>query len=138
MSILNKFKKEKKDKTPAGADLNLSGQTSAGAEKSADKKGSAAPVLKSNASLVKRVWITEKAVGSSKFRQYSFIVDKQSNKSEIKKAIELIYGVKVIAVNTVIVKGKPRRMGRSLGRTSAYKKAIATLKEGQKIDVMPT
>ncbi|MEK7555226.1 MAG: 50S ribosomal protein L23 [Patescibacteria group bacterium] len=88
--------------------------------------------------MVKQVWITEKAGDMSHLRKYNFIVDKKANKLEIKKAIESIYGVKVVSVNVVNIKGKSRRMGRTLGRTSSYKKAIVTLKEGQKIDVMPT
>jgi large subunit ribosomal protein L23 len=50
----------------------------------------------------------------------------------------LIYKVKVIDVNIVNIKGKAKRLGRSLGKTSGLKKAIVTLKEGDKIDVMPT
>lgn len=87
---------------------------------------------------VKQVWITEKAGDMSHLRKYNFIVGKKANKLEIKKAIESIYGVNAVSVNIVNIKGKSRRMGRTLGRTSSYKKAIITLKEGQKIDVMPT
>jgi len=87
--------------------------------------------------LIKQAWITEKAGDLSGFNKYIFIVDKKANKSEIKKAIESIYGVKVNDVNIINIKGKSKRLGRSLGKTSAYKKAIITLKEGHKIDIMP-
>ncbi|MEE8131789.1 MAG: 50S ribosomal protein L23 [Candidatus Paceibacterota bacterium] len=132
MSILNKFKK-----TKLQTDTDL---TRTHTEKSPHKSASSPreSVHKSPASLVKYVWITEKATGLSNLRQYSFIIDRKANKPEIKKAIEQIYGVKVISVNVINIKGKPRRMGRTLGRTSSYKKAIVTLREGQKIDVMPT
>ncbi len=87
--------------------------------------------------LVKQAWITEKAGDLSGLNKYIFIVDKKANKSETKKAIESIYGVKVNDVNIVNAKEKSKRLGRSLGKTSAYKKAIITLKEGHKIDIMP-
>ena len=88
--------------------------------------------------LVKQVWITEKAVNISALRKYIFIVDRKANKPEVKKAIEGIYKIKVADVNMVNVRGKSKRLGRSLGKTSAFKKAIVTLKEGHKIDVLPT
>lgn len=88
--------------------------------------------------LIKQPWITEKAGDLGGFGKYIFIVDRKANKAETKKAIESIYGVKVIDVNIINIKGKAKRLGRSLGKTSAYKKAIVTLKEGEKIDVMPT
>ena len=68
-------------------------------------------------------------------RQYIFAVATSANKVEIKKAIEEIYNVKVDGVNTVIVPGKRKRVRQEFGHTSNWKKAIVTLKEGQKIDV---
>lgn len=88
--------------------------------------------------LLKQVWITEKAVNMSGFGKYIFMVSRKANKSEIKKAIESIYKVKVAGVNVINVAGKSKRLGRSVGKTPAYKKAIVTLKEGHKIDVLPT
>lgn len=87
--------------------------------------------------LIRRAWITEKAGDLSGFRKYVFIVDKKANKPEIKKAIESIYGVKVADVNIINTKGKTKRLGRSLGQTPGFKKAIITTKEGHKIDIMP-
>ncbi len=66
--------------------------------------------------------------------RYTFKVDKKANKVEIKKAIEAIFNVKVLAVNTVNVLPKFRRMGKHEGYKPAYKKAIVKLAEGQKID----
>ncbi len=88
--------------------------------------------------LVKQAWVTEKASDLSNLGKYIFVIDRSANKSEIKKAIESIYSVKVVSVNIINSKGKSKRLGRSIGKTSAYKKAIVTLKEGQKIDVVPT
>jgi large subunit ribosomal protein L23 len=61
-------------------------------------------------------------------------VAKESNKSQIKKAVEHIFNVKVETVNTMVVKGKLKRMGKHAGYRSDWKKAIVTLAEGQSID----
>lgn len=65
---------------------------------------------------------------------YTFKVDKRLNKVEIKKAIEEIFNVDVLRVNTINVKPKFKRVGQHEGYTSAYKKAMVTIGEGQKID----
>ena len=74
-----------------------------------------------------------------KLGKYGFIVDIDTNKIEIASAIEKKFNVTVTAVNTVRYKGKPKthlsRKGRFNGRTSKYKKAIVTLKEGDKIEL---
>jgi large subunit ribosomal protein L23 len=88
--------------------------------------------------LIKQVWITEKSSDLSGSGKYVFVVEKSANKPEIKKAIESIYSVKVESVNVVNSKGKSKRLGRTMGKTSSYKKAIVSLKKGQKIDVMPS
>ncbi len=77
--------------------------------------------------------ITEKSMNLLADNKYTFIVDKRANKTEIKNAIEKIFNVRVDAVNTMIVKGKPKRVGRFQGRKPDRKKAIITLQEGQKI-----
>ncbi|MFA6692747.1 MAG: 50S ribosomal protein L23 [Acholeplasmataceae bacterium] len=66
--------------------------------------------------------------------KYTFKVDRKANKVEIKKAIEIIFEVKVIAVNTINVLPKFKRMGKYEGYKSAYKKAVVQLAEGNKID----
>jgi len=66
--------------------------------------------------------------------KYTFKVDRKANKVEIKKAIETIFEVKVIAVNTINVLPKFKRMGKYEGYKSAYKKAVVQLAEGNKID----
>ena len=87
-----------------------------------------------SASLLKQAWITEKAGAMSGDRKYMFIVANHANKSEVKKAVQSVYGVKVQDVNMIVRKGKTKRLGRSAGRTPDYKKAMVTLKEGQKIE----
>jgi len=66
--------------------------------------------------------------------RYTFKVDRKSNKVEIKKAIEAIFNVKVLSVNTINVLPKFKRMGKYEGFKPAYKKAVVKLAEGQKID----
>ena len=71
--------------------------------------------------------ITEKAVSTLADKKYTFKVANNANKIEIAKAIEEIFGVKVLKVNTISMKGRFRRMGRNEGYTSDWKKAIVTL-----------
>jgi len=76
--------------------------------------------------------ITEESMDAMAERKYTFKVDKRANKSEIKKAIEKIFGVKVAKVNTINMKGKKKRVGMSVGKTPNWKKAIVTLTEDYK------
>ena len=78
---------------------------------------------------------TEKGTRMLPFNKYIFCADISANKIEIKHAIEEIYKVKVKSVNTVIVGGKKRRVRFAEGKTPDWKKAIVTLKQGDKIDV---
>jgi large subunit ribosomal protein L23 len=77
--------------------------------------------------------VTEKSFSLLEDNKYTFIVDKRANKTEIKSAVEEIFKVSVLNVNTVNVKGKPKRQGRFTGFKADRKKAIVTLKPGQKI-----
>ena len=76
--------------------------------------------------------VTEKSVAAMADKKYTFRVANGSNKIEIAKAIEEIFGVKVAKVNTISMKGKKRRMGRFEGYTSDWKKAVVTLTEDSK------
>jgi large subunit ribosomal protein L23 len=67
--------------------------------------------------------------------KYTFIVNKDANKIEIKNAVESLFDVKVRDVRTANYRGKWRRVGQSYGQKAAYKKAVVTLAEGQRIDV---
>lgn len=90
-----------------------------------------------NKFLVKNPIISEKAVEFSKFSKYAFLVDKRATVSEVKKIVEAQYHVNVIKTNTINVKPKTKRLGRSVGVKPGYKKIIVTLKKGQKLDVLP-
>ena len=78
--------------------------------------------------------VSEKSVGLVEENKYSFWVNPAANKIEIKAAIEKLFKVKVLEVRTMNIKGKKKRVGRYLGKTSDRKKAIATLKDGDKIE----
>ena len=80
--------------------------------------------------------ITEKAsTVAANGDRIVFKVKKDANKTQIKQAIEKIYNVKVLKVNTLNVKPKKKRVGRYTGTTSAYKKAYITLAEGSNIEL---
>jgi len=78
---------------------------------------------------------TEKSTLYEPQAKYLFLVDKSANKIQIKRAVEEVYKVKVKDVNTFISGGKLKRVRYQLGRTPDLKKAVVTLKEGQKIVV---
>ena len=89
--------------------------------------------MKTSYDIIKRPIITEKAALLAEKAVYTFEVAKDANKVEIKKAIEEIFEVKVVAIRTVNVHRKPKRMSRYEGFKSAYKKAIVRLEPGQTI-----
>lgn len=90
--------------------------------------------MKSVYDVIKRPIITEKSSLLAEKLVYTFEVDKDANKVEIKNAIETIFNVKVEDVRTINVKRKAKRMGRYEGFKPSYKKAIVRLAAGQKID----
>lgn len=83
--------------------------------------------MKSSRDIIKRPIITERSTDMMEQSKYTFEVAMKANKTEIKKAVEEIFGVKVEKVNTMRVPGKQKRVGRHLGMTSEWKKAIVTL-----------
>jgi len=88
--------------------------------------------------ILKRPLVTEKMTALQEKGQYAFEVDTTSNKITIARAVEKKFNVKVVSVRTVTMKGKTKsqmtRRGRFAGRTAAWKKAIVTLKAGDKIE----
>ena len=84
--------------------------------------------------LIRRPVISEKSMSFMGENKYVFIVDKRANKQEIKEAVEKVFKVKVLKVNTIHNVGKPKRVGVHQGYTSDKKKAIVTLADGQKIE----
>ena len=84
--------------------------------------------------IIKKPITTEKSTNLQQFNQYSFIVSKNSNTFEIKKAIEVIFKVKVSKVNTSILRGKGKTFKGQYGFRKDTKRAIVTLNEGNTID----
>lgn len=82
--------------------------------------------------IILRPWITEKTMDMKPQKKYGFVVDKNSNKTEIKNAVEAIFGVKVEKVNTINMRGKRKRLGIHEGKRPDWKKAIVTLKKDSK------
>ena len=85
--------------------------------------------------IIKRPIVTERATDLNTIGKYVFMVEPRATKNEVKKAIKAMYKVDVVAVNTVTKPGKARRFRNQRTMQSGYKKAIVTLKKGQKIDV---
>lgn len=86
--------------------------------------------------VIQRPLITEKtSILNEQSGKVGFIVSKESSKADIKKAVELVYNVKVSAVNTVLIKGKEKRFRGRIGQRSDIKKAYITLEKGHTIDI---
>jgi large subunit ribosomal protein L23 len=86
--------------------------------------------------IVIRPILTEKSADREQaHNQYTFEVHRAANKIEIRKAIEMVFGVRVDHVRTMVVRGDIRRVGRSFGKTKQWKKAIVSLHPGDSIDL---
>uniref|UniRef100_A0A7C2EJ73 Large ribosomal subunit protein uL23 n=1 Tax=Ammonifex degensii TaxID=42838 RepID=A0A7C2EJ73_9THEO len=85
--------------------------------------------------VLRRPVVTEKSMALLSENKYTFIVDPTATKTDIKKAVETIFKVKVLKVNTMWVKGKAKRVRRAVGKTPNLKKAIVTLRPEDKIEI---
>jgi len=86
--------------------------------------------------IIQEPLITEKVARESEsLGKYAFKVHGKANKKEIKSAVEKIFNVHVMKVNTLLYDGKWRRVRYQPGKTASWKKAIVTLKKGEKIDI---
>jgi large subunit ribosomal protein L23 len=151
MAILDIFKKKEKEKKPKLRPEKIPTRTVKKKEvieekgKISEKPGispvfSKVPARKATEEVYRAInipHITEKATDLTKKNQYVFKVFAKANKIEIKKAVESLYGVNVIKVRIVNIPSKKRRVGRTIGKKSGYKKAIVKIAEGQKIEVLP-
>jgi large subunit ribosomal protein L23 len=88
--------------------------------------------MKNPRDIIKRPVITERTTDLMEENKFAFEVEIRANKTEIKLAIEEIFGVKVEKVNTLRVPSKKKRVGRHVGRTGEWKKAIVTLAKDSK------
>lgn len=93
-------------------------------------------MLRTPEQIIRRpIVLTEKATQlRENNQQVIFEVERSANKIEIKQAIEKLFKVKVVQVNTMLYRGKERRMGRGYAKLQNWKKAIITLKEGDQIE----
>ena len=91
--------------------------------------------MKEAQKIVRRPLVTEKSTRQKEEgRQYAFEVDPNANKIEIQRAVEQLFKVTVVQVHTANVLGKIKRLGRRYGKRPDWKRAIVTLKEGDRID----
>ncbi len=91
--------------------------------------------MKEGQRIIRKPLVTEKSTQlKDSSNQYAFEVDRKANKIEIQSAIERLFKVKVVDVRTSNVLGKMKRLGRKYGKRPDWKKAIITLKEGDRID----
>lgn len=79
--------------------------------------------------------VSEKSMSLMEQNKYPFEVNRDANKIEIKHAVQVLFKVTVVSITTMNVKGKMKRMGRYIGKRPDKKKAIVTLKPGDKIEV---
>ena len=132
MGILDKLKGRKKEEPKAAEQASeaVGAPTSASAEpKSEPIKGDTGRAYQ----ILIRPIVTEKATTLASSGKYIFEVNRRANKPEIKKSVQKVYSVHVTDVKILNVMGKSRRYGKAKGETSAYKKALVTLKAGEKI-----
>ncbi len=91
--------------------------------------------MKEGQRIIRKPLVTEKSTQlKDSSNQYAFEVDRKANKVEIQSAIERLFKVRVVDVRTSNVLGKMKRLGRKYGKRPDWKKAIVTLKEGDRID----
>lgn len=88
-----------------------------------------------NTNILKKALISEKSFTKAAESKFTFVVQKASTKGEVAMAVEELFGVNVLAVNIINTIGKVKRSKKGLGRRSDIRKAIVTLKKGQKIDL---
>ena len=84
--------------------------------------------------IIEKPILTEKSTNLNQYNQYSFVVNRKSNSIQIKKAVEKIFKVKVLKVNTSNMRGKVKSFKGTIGYKKDFKKAIITLAEGNTID----
>lgn len=94
--------------------------------------------MKAESVIRRPIVLTEKASLLREANQVVFEVLRTANKVQIRDAVQSLFNVKVTQVNTLVMRGKDRRMGRTYGKMQNWKKAIVTLKEGDSIDFFST
>lgn len=133
------FKKKTTDSAKTEEKKEKKAEVKKEAKKEKIQKEEVKKIFKKNPELTSKILIkpliTEKATNLGMENKYIFEVNQKANKIEVKKAIESLYGVEPIKVNIINMGGKEVRYGKTQGKTKDIKKAIITLKEGDKIDI---
>ena len=94
--------------------------------------------MKSARDVIIRPIVSEKSYAGIEQNSYTFLVDKRANKTEIKEAVQSIWGVRVVSVNTLNRQGKVKRRGWTKGKRPDEKRAIVTLADGDSIEIFET
>ncbi|GBC86117.1 50S ribosomal protein L23 [bacterium HR12] len=94
--------------------------------------------MKSPRDVIIRPIVSEKSYAGIERNAYTFLVDPRANKTEIKQAVEAIWGVRVVSVNTIRRRGKVKRRGWTRGKRPDEKRAIVTLAPGESIEIFET
>ncbi len=84
--------------------------------------------------IIRRPVITEKTTANDDGNKYTFEVSLGANKHQVAEAVEKLFDVTVLRVNTAVMQGKRKRFGRTFGKRSNWKKAVVTLRDGDEID----
>ncbi len=142
MALLDRFKKKKEEEKPVKKKAALKVPQKPEKEKKAKPEVKISQKEALNAyRIIKRPHITEKAAFLAEKNKYVFRIYPRANKTEVKKVVQSLYGVKVENVHIVHSAPKKRRLGRSQGfrhgLKKGFKKAIVTLREGDKIELLP-
>lgn len=85
--------------------------------------------------IIMRPIVSEKSYDLMEQNRYTFEVDRRATKQQIAQAVEEVFGVTVVKVNTMNISGKPRRLRYNKGLSRSWKKAVVTVKEGDTIDL---
>ena len=138
MALLDFLKRKKQIEKAKPAEKTPSKPAEKKAEKVLDvkKTESKNKPVEISGEVIKGSHISEKATNLAEKNKYTFKITKNANKPQIKKSIESAYKVNVLSVNIIKIPEKKRRIGRTEGFKKGYSKAIVTIKEGQKIEVL--
>lgn len=133
MALLDKLKrKEKKEPLKEKEEK----EEAAGRKEEKKEKQSPRKAGRILVNVLKAPQVTEKATGMSEKNCYTFKVFPYANKIQIKKAVESAYHVDVLKVRVINIPAKTKRLGRMRGKKGGYKKAMVTVKQGQKITIV--
>ena len=133
MTLFRRKKKEEKKPEKTSGEAAVAKRSKPTKPVKAKKRSAAAEQVAYR--VIIRPHITEKAGRLSGMNQYVFRVAKSAGKQEIAQAIQELYGITPVRVNTVSIPGKRRRLGKTEGRIAGYKKAYVTLPEGKTIEL---